>query len=344
MRYCGKYQVPSPRFRTWNVEFGRCLEFGIRSLEFVFVFVACLLCAPPVPATTVSPKEFTCPLDGTKFTGRVLVSTDKLGGMDSDFCSWPKGTPGLPYEVQVCPKCFYASRNEFFNDALPEAVKKSLETVLKKWRQDHAEAKTADELSGGQRWELAAVSGIVKNDHPPLMGNLWLRAAWAARQAVMSDLHLALGDPMSSFEQLDAMEADLKEEKDPQKIIEETFRLVLGSQRAGDVKRRDAHLKKLEEMKLSQDETSRLAALKKAFAAEALYQERAIASFNVALEKGLANPEERHVYLYLVADMTRRLGKNAEAVTLYKKVIGSEQVRPDIRKMCEFLINWLQGD
>jgi hypothetical protein len=97
-------------------------------------------------------------------------------------------------------------------------------------------------------------------------------------------------------------------------------------------------------MKPSQAQSSRLAALEKAFAAEALYQEHAIASFNEALEKGLCKPDESYVYLFIVADSTRRLGKNAEAVTLYKKVIGSEQVRPDIRKMCDFLISWLEGD
>lgn len=308
---------------------------------FALTSAVVMLFPATVWATKVEKKEFICPLDGTKFSALALVSTDKLNGVDSDFCAWPKGSSGLPYEVQVCPKCFYATRNEYFNQDLPGDVKEKLQAALEKWREKHEEVESADGLTPGQRWELTAISGAVKHNHPPLMGYLWQRAAWAARHHMLRELKLALGDPMSSFEILDSMERDLKEEKKADRVVERTFRLVMASQRVGDVPRRETYLKTLEGTKLDEGQKARLVELKKSIEAESLYQHRLTVAYDEALEKELVKPEHAHIYLFIIADTTRRLGKNAEAVTLYRKVKESGKVRPDVERMCDFLINWL---
>ena len=43
----------------------------------------------------------------------------------------------------------------------------------------------------------------------------------------------------------------------------------------------------------------------------------------------------------MAADTTRRLGRDEEAVALYHKVKEAGKIRADIRKMCDFMINWL---
>jgi len=316
-----------------------CLMRCVRVLIVVLATSVCSVAG--FCATKVELREFTCPVDGTKFSGRALVETDKFGGVDSDFCAWPGGTSGMAYEVQVCPKCFYATRNDYFNQRLPGDIKKSLKTALAKWRADHPEVTKVEELTPGQRWELTALCGIVKHNHPPLMGNLWLRAAWAARHHACHTLRMNFGDPMSTFEIVDGMEADLKAEKNENKAIVLTFRLVMACHRAGDPKRRDVFVKALEGKKLKEKDAARLAALKEAFAREALYQQRALDAFNKALDEDKIKPDERDVYLFIVADTTRRLGKDEEAVTRYKKVKEAGKIRADIRKMCDFMIHWL---
>jgi hypothetical protein len=298
-------------------------------------------CAGALRATEIAPKEFTCPVDETKFTGNALVSTDKLGGMDSDFCAWPKGTPALAYEVQVCPGCFYAARNEYFTQNIAEETRANLKTALDKWRKDHPGVTKVEELEPGRRWELAAVCAIVRQAPAPTVGNLWLRAAYATRQAAGADVRLGFSDPMSSFEILDSLEEGLKKEKDPKKLSDGLIQLAFGCHRAGDVKRRDATVKKLEAMKLDEAQAARLAALRKAFDAEKLYQERTVACFREALSKELVKPEEAHIYLFIVADTTRRLGKEADAVKLYREVKAAGKIRRDVASLCDFLINWL---
>ena len=109
----------------------------------------------------------------------------------------------------------------------------------------------------------------------------------------------------------------------------------------GDVPQRDAAVAQLEKMKLDEKQSARLASLKKEFAEEASYQEKAVACLNEAVDKELAPAEERDVYLFLIADMTRRLGKATESIALYKKVSAAGKVRKDIRELSEYFINRL---
>lgn len=207
---------------------------------------ASVVCMPGHAATKVELREFTCPVDGTTFKARALVETDAFGGTDSDFCPWPKGSSGLPYRVQVCPKCFYGTRNDYFNQPLPVDIKEKLKTALEKWRTDHPEVKKVEDLTPGQRWELTAICGMVKHNHPPVMGELWQRAAWASRHHALRGTHLGFGDPMSAFEMIDGMALDLKAEKNENKAIDQTFQIIQACHRAGDPKRRDGFVKSLE--------------------------------------------------------------------------------------------------
>ena len=102
--------------------------------------------------------------------------------------------------------------------------------------------------------------------------------------------------------------------------------------------------KTLEGKKLKPDQAARLESLRQAFAAEDVYLQRTITAWDEAVEKELIKPEQRHVLLYVIADTTRRLGKDEEAVKLYNKVKASGKIRPDIRKMCDFMINWLSPE
>ena len=295
-------------------------------------------------ATKTTTREFTCPVDGEKFTGRTLVSTNSFGGVDSDMCSWARGESPLPYGVQVCPTCFYARLSGDFDKALAPTSIVKLKKSLAKWREKHPRVKTVKDLASAQRWELAAICAVVRHNHSPIVGRLWLRAAWAKRHEGLATLNMALGDPMSSFEDLDGMVIDLKEQKDRKKLITGKFTLAMLAQRVGEVKRRDACIKQLEKEKLGEVQAARLAALKTAVAEEARYQTLAVDAFKKALADETAKGEDVYVLLYLAADTSRRLGKNAEAVKLYKQVLTAGKVRADVRRMSEFMINWLTPD
>jgi len=312
------------------------------ALAFVVAAVAVVVSA--ALATTFDDKPFTCPLDGHAFTGRVVVSTNTFGGIDSDFCPWARGASPLTFGVQVCPECFYARRTDSFETALAGDAKPRLKAALANWRGKHPAVKAVGDLAAAQRWELAAVCAVVRHNRPARVGNLWLRAAWAKRHEGLATLNLALGDPMSSFEELDGLAMGIAEIKDAKERVAATFKVAMLSQRVGEAKRRDDYVKQLGTLKLDKTQTARLDALKVAFAEERRYQVLAAAAFRRAVDEETVKPEETPIYRFLIADLTRRQGKNAEALKLYEKVKTSGKVRPDIRRMCDFMINWLKGD
>ena len=303
--------------------------------------VVVVMCLGTSWATKVERREFTSPMDGTEFEGLALVSTDKFGGVDSDFCTWPKGSSGLPYEVQVCPNTFYAARNKMFNRRMAEATKEKMKSALDRWRKKHPEVRTVKDLTPGQRWELVAMCDMVRGNRPHVIGKWWIRAAWATRHAALKKLKTKFGDPMSAFEMVEEMIGELAEEKNEAKLVEKTFQVIMGLQRSGDAKRRDKFVAKLAKKKLDDDQKKKLESLKKNFAAEAVYLQHAIDSFNKALEDETVKDEQRGQYTYRIADMTRRLGKKKEAIELYRKTLKAGKLRKDIRVMAEHIINWL---
>jgi tetratricopeptide (TPR) repeat protein len=299
--------------------------------------------ATPTRATMTEEQAFTCPLDGTAFTGRVLSSSNRGGGVDSDFCVWSIGESPLQYEVQVCPKCFYARRNEDFNKPLPMATKQRLVKALTHWRKTHPEVKDIDGVRPAQRWELAAVCVMVRHNQPEIVGDLWLRASWARRHTGLAGLNMRIATPMDGFEQLDGLLYDLRKAKG-EAFVETLFRVVMLAQRVGQVKRRDAALGMLEKANLDAKQAEHLAQLRQAFADEAMYQERAIAAFSRAIEQEIANAERTAFYLYLIGDMNRRLGRNDEALKYYKQAASAPEVRDDVRDMCAFMVRWLTAE
>jgi len=315
-----------------------------RLIACATVVATATLLALGARAAELAAKLFTCPLDGTKLEGKTVVSTNSNGGVDSDFCQWPTGGMSLTWEVQVCPKDFYSARTDTFESPLPDATKKDLQAALAKWRGDHPDVKSIDDVTPGRRWELTAICGIVKKHPVGVVGNYWLRAAWAARQWGLADCKYTFADPMSAFEMLDEADRTVKAAKSETKKANELLQFAMGCQRVGDVLPRDVAVAQLEKMKLDEKQSARLASLKKEFVEEASCQEKAIAGFTEAVEKELAPAEERDVYLFLIADMTRRLGKSTESVALYKKVLAAGKIRKDIRELSTYFINRLGSE
>jgi hypothetical protein len=303
-----------------------------------------LTAASALSATTFQTKTFTCPLDGTKFEGKVVAATDSDGGVDSDLCPWPAGEVSLPHEVQVCPKDFYAVLNAYFDLDLTEDIKANLTAALAKWREKHAESKTVDDISPPLRWELTAVCAIVKHDDTRQMAEIWLRASWVQRQTGLKGFTLEFGDPISAFEVLTDVERDIRKAKKAKDRTELTFQMVMGAQRAGDVPRRDKYIAELEKQDLDEAGKARLEALRKSFAAEAEYQKLALARYVKAVDAEEGTPKDRALYQYLVGDLNRRLGNRDEAVKAFRKLLTTGEVDRNVKDVAGFLMDSLTAE
>ena len=120
--------------------------------------------------------------------------------------------------------------------------------------------------------------------------------------------------------------------------------MLMGAHRAGDVARRDKCVAELGKEKLDEAAAARLEALKKSFAAEAAYQKLALDAYGKALAAEAGTPKDRVVYQFLVADINRRLGRKDEALKEFRKLLTMGEVRPDIKDLAGFMIDWLSGE
>ena len=84
------------------------------------------------PAEQFGPelRRFTDPLDGSVFESRSLLSTNGLGGYDSDGCTYAKGQQPRTFAVATSPSTGFSARIADFPAALSAAQKEKVRAVL----------------------------------------------------------------------------------------------------------------------------------------------------------------------------------------------------------------------
>lgn len=124
--------------------------------------------------TTFIKKQVECPVCSQITTVTLLTSTNYMGQY-SDFHRITAGFAPLPLLMNTCPVCGYSGSVEDFEkpeNLTPELKQKILHHI-------QPIVKNAP-LDGGRRYEIFALIQELNGADSWLMGNLYLRAAWAA--------------------------------------------------------------------------------------------------------------------------------------------------------------------
>ena len=294
--------------------------------------------------------DVVCPIDGTKFTATEVVRTDatyRWGGEDSDFCPHAFQTLPMEHYIWTCPKCWYSGAKEDFAPKAPlsDELKKKIKGALTPATPIAAGAKQ-EQIPGWVKYDLVAQIETLRGASPLDIGRRHLNAAWAARQAgavrlddyddwveaaKSAGLSKSLGDLGKKNRSEDDLVACRKLEKElaagkyaGTALLVRRYLLAVTFRRRGE--NVDA-LRWLDEVDKSKGENSVIddaaKQVRASIAAERAQQKKAAALLAKAVEDPSLVAVEKAESLFMLGEIARRNGENADASAWYVKALAA---------------------
>ncbi len=305
--------------------------------------------------------DVVCPIDGTKFTASEVVKTDAAwawGGEDADFCRHAFRTLPMEHYVWTCPTCWYSGSKEHFDPKSPptDELKTKVKGALKPAEPIAAGAKQ-EQIPGWVKYDLLAQVETLRGAPTLKIARRHVNAAWAARQAGavrlddyddwvdaakaagLSKNLIELGKKNRSEDDLAAcrrLEKDVLGGKftGTPLLLNRYLLAVIFRRRGENV---DA-LRWLDEVDKSRRENSVIDdAAKKvraSIAAERSQQKKAAALLAKAVEDPGLDAVAKAESLFMLGEIARRNGENADAAAWYAKTLAAT-TDPDLKKRVE---------
>jgi len=303
-------------------------------LALVLTAASLVLIGRAVLATSVERVTVTCPICGREIEAEELVSTNNLGGQDTDFLMRAGGQNPIMIIAITCPKCLYSGYLGDFREPVSEEFKakftaaklRPLDSIDKPW----------------VRHDLIAQVMKLKDATPRTLAGQYLKESWAARLAdnpfeVLYQRFSPKEDEWVSnhYKELESFARD----KNPAEREVDDARAVLAGVDAAPAEQRYAMvvyaLRKLRDhgenelvaqaMPLLQphldgDDWSLLSVRVNASAeVERRAQRKALANYTLALQGDDLDENTRIVHTYLSGELQRRLGHYEQARALYRQ-------------------------
>ncbi len=297
-------------------------------------------------ATRVAYTDLPCPLDGVPLDGggsvRVhhVLSANQHGGWDSDSASYSSRGQFREYAIATCDGnllSMYGAdvRGAAFTDAQASLLRAAVAE----------EVAALPDAASVEVWERYGIAARVYRElgHPSMaLAEIYLQASWVARDAAVG-FYAGLEGPGPTRALLDAGERELARElpEATRKVL--LYNLARVAHRGGYSSERDRHLAAFEAMgSLDTDEVEALARFRRITReVEPRYQDLAIAELRLALVDPAL--ESRARAAYLLADLLRRRGQVAEALSLYAEVAEDPGAPLDLVTMATALRSELGG-
>jgi len=162
---------------------------GIFSIHLVLTFVL-LIISNTCLATSSKTVEAVCPVCANQFSASKLMSTNNLGGYDSDLCSNARGYSPLMSMIWGCPVCNFCGYSDEFEEKLSDTRKNE----LKSWLANDIKVEKKgpenryDAIPAQTRYEVAARIAEMSKKPALETGRLWLNAAWTCRHLGLIDV------------------------------------------------------------------------------------------------------------------------------------------------------------
>lgn len=276
-------------------------------------------------------------------TARVfeLVAADASGGWDSDFARYSAGEQFRAYAIATCAQNLYTVYGSDMDEPVPEARRAAVQAAL-----DAAVAALPDRANP-RTWERYRIAGAVYaalGKDPGFLGELYLEGSWVARDEAVG-YYARLEGPEAARQLIDLGWGELKKplsDADRRKVLHNLARVA---HRGGFNAERDAFLAAWEAVGgLSPREVEVLGTFRHiARSVEPQLQEMALEHFLAAL-RGSPSHEQKVRYSYLAADLSRRLGRDREALPLYFLVANDQRADPVFRGLAAFFAQRLADE
>ena len=282
----------------------------------------------PALATQVGGGEMPCPLGGTPVKVYTRVSGNTHGGFDSDTAAYSTKGQFRTYKIATCPDSLFSLYGTDMSRPLDEADRAAATAALAK-----ATVGLSSKPAVWERYGIAAAIYEALGADPFFLGNLWLEAAWTARDEAIG-VYVGLQGPKGVVDTLAQGEVELAKDLAPDVRRKVLYNLARVAHRGGYITERDAYLSELEASPgVSQAETDAIERMRRAGAIEAALQDRAIEVFSEALRQDEVPVQLKARTTYLLADTLRRRQRYREAAPLYALVLAEERAPDQMREM-----------
>jgi tetratricopeptide (TPR) repeat protein len=288
------------------------------------------------PGAEFKAIQAVCPVSGHDFFGLNILAVNTLKHRDGDFLLRAEGGNQYATWIWSCPYCFFSARPEVFSgdvavDFDPSSIEK---------------ARLSDATREGERVQLRIPSDIKFRNaasyyyaigKPPyFLGVLYLHGSWAVRMEKVSIPPGYIGawwksymkasgeDDRASEEQLllavsEDLEANLKAQEGTEEELKLSFLLASTLRQAGEHHKATPILREVLESSDSRDLSDSATRELELAAAEAAFQTEALRYFKEALQFEETLPEDRLQSIYLVGELSRRLGDYESAEIWFAK-------------------------
>ena len=306
----------------------------------MIVSLLALLIPATVEATEVGIRELPCPFGEGTVRVYAKLSSNRLGGWDSDLASYSVGGQWRKYAISTCPSSLYSFPSEGgpSRQLGDESYRQSLSEVLEGVRAEFGEAPPIWE-----RYEIAIRILKLEEDIEPIrVARLYLDAAWTVRDEAV-DVYRGLEGPEMAWSLLQAGHEELQKptlDTATKKILRHNLARI--AHRGGFLALRDEHIQAFEALgNLTDAERDVIDRFRNRTAElEPLYLAKAARY----LEAHLAATPEGNLSSwaqYVLGDIARRAGQTDAARSHFQAVVESRYTDPPTRSLAEWLLEKL---
>jgi hypothetical protein len=324
-------------------------------ITFLFLLPAGPLLAEDQSLSLVGRHELACPICATTFQSLVCTQTNTRGGVDRDLLARALGPEPEYYRISTCPKCGYSGYLGDFNPGVTLAPELR-DRILKEPRLQLPEGITPDsdprEIDARDRYRLAIQCYRWRQKSDEAIGWLNLRASWIARDEgsiLPKDPRLAR---MLAY--VGRWRPELREGENQadleMRLVSRVLEAVAGGQfnryqrpyaelvvvlllrRHGENRQAGPMLDRLAGHSGFSDALRLgIERMRKSIVVERGYQAEAANCFERALLSRQVTPANRGPARYLMGELSRRLGRDSDAVRWYDEAIADKGLPPNLR-------------
>ena len=304
----------------------------MRSLLFSGLFLSSL-----ANATDVGVRELPCPFGEGEVRVYAKLSTNRLGGWDSDLASYSVGGQWRKYAISTCPSSLYSFPSE--SGPSPklqnEDYRQRLHQLLEK-----AKGEFGEDPAIWDRYEIAVrILSLDEEPEPTRLARLYLNAAWTARDVAV-DVYKGLQGPEMAWSLLQEGQNELKKstlDSSTRKILRHNLARI--AHRGGFIQQRDLHLEAFEKLTpLSTQEQQVLTRFRQMVIE---VEPRFLAKAAVHLDRHIAQSADSQSksWAHLVrGDIARRAGETEKAKNHFAAVLASQDSDDQMRQLASWLI------
>lgn len=307
----------------------------------------------------------TCPVCENNFTTVVSTQRNTRGGVDRDLFARALGPQPVYYHISTCPHCGYSGYVSDFDPGVSLApdFRGRVQTEPGLELPEHfTPDRDPRELDAADRYRLALTCYRWRGMSDEAMGWLWLRASWVTRdKGSMLPREARLERVMSYIERFkpplepESNQADLELEtatRVAEALVVGDFNryqapfvksaLALILRRHGENRHAKPILKGLNNAALPDELAGGLGRMLESIRQEHEQQREAARYFEQALLARRIPEENLGPACYLLGELLRRLGRDADAIPWFERALEVEKLPENLRVWARQQRDWCQ--